>query len=135
MKNKPPTPICTAFLVCRGFATDARIQDDILVGLPRAFWTRSFPGAYPLSFFIRCTSAHGEYLLEVQLQSASGDVAWRCNSTNWEMPDPLEMYDMKMNAHVVFPSAGVYQFVVVMNGDEVSRQTFHAKYEVPQPVQ
>jgi len=109
MKNKPPTPICTAFLVCRGFATDNRIQDDVLIGLPRAFWTRNFPGAYPLAFFIRCTSAHGNYPLEVQLQNAAGKVVWKYEKReSWEMPEPLEMYDMKVNANVVFPDDGIH---------------------------
>jgi hypothetical protein len=44
-----------------------------------------------------------------------------------ELRDPLEMYDLKMTVHVVFPAPGVYQFVLVLNGEEIARQRFHAK--------
>jgi hypothetical protein len=133
MKSKLPVPVCMAFLTCRVITNDANTQEDLLIGLPRCFWTRNFPGAYPLNFFIRCTSAHGEYSLEVQLQDSEGKVVWHDGpSTPWVMMDPLEMYDFRLKANVVFPAPGVYQFVLVLNGEEVTRQRFHAKLqEVP----
>jgi hypothetical protein len=127
MKNKPPIPICTAFLTCRTLAIDPRTGEDVLVGLPRAFWSRNYPAATPLSLFIRCTSAHGNYPVEVQLQNALGEIVWKDGPPElMEMLDPLEMYDLKMNTNVVFPAPGVYQFVRVLNGDELTRQRFHA---------
>jgi len=99
-----------------------------VVGKPRAYWTRNFPGAYPLCFFIRCTSAHGEHLVEVQLQDSAGKIVWKDGPSNhWVMLDPLEMYNLQMKMNVVFPASGIYQFVLVLNGDEVTRQRFHAK--------
>jgi hypothetical protein len=47
------------------------------------------------------------------------------------MRDPLETYDIKMTVNVVFPEPGIYQFVVVANGEEIARQRFHAKQDVP----
>ena len=133
MKNKLPIPVYMAFLTCRVITNDVNTQEDLLIGLPRAYWTRNFPGAYPLSFFMRCTSAHGEYSLEMQLQNSEGKVVWRDGpSTPWVMMDPLEMYDFRLKANVVFPAPGVYQFVLVLNGEEITRQRFHAKLqEVP----
>lgn len=128
MKNKPPTPVCVSFLVCRSITTDARTGDDVLVGLPRAFWSRNYPSATPISFFIRCTSAHGKYPVEVHLQNLDGEVIWKDGPPEpLEMLDPLAMYDLKMNVCVVFPAAGVYQFVLVLDGVELLRQRFHAK--------
>lgn len=128
MKNSPPIPVCTAFLTCRMFATDPTANDDVLVGLPRAFWANNYPAGSPLSFFVRCTSGHGKYPVAVQLQNSDGEVVWKDGPPEpWEMLDPLEMYDFKMNTCVVFPAPGVYQFVVVLDGEEVTRQRFHAK--------
>lgn len=104
MQNKLPIPVCTVFLACRQFATDGQTGDDVLIGLPRAYWGRSFPSAAQLSFFIRCTSAHGDYPVEVQLQNVEGEIVWKEGPTDLlQMPNPLEMYDLKMTVLVVFP--------------------------------
>jgi hypothetical protein len=134
MKNKPPVPVCTVFLTCRKLAIDSATKEDILIGLPRAFWTRSFPNATPLSFLIRCTSAHGGYAVEVHLQNSVGEVVWKDGPPEpWVMMDPLEMYDLKINTCVIFPAPGIYQFVLVLSGEEVARQRFHAiEGEVPE---
>lgn len=132
-KNKPPVPVCMAFLTFRTMAFDPNREEDVFFGLPRAYWTRNYPSAFPLSFLIRCTSAHGDYSVEVQMQNSEGEVAWKDGpAILWPMHDPLEMYDLKINANVVFPAPGIYQFVLVLNREEVSRQRFHAKVaEVP----
>ena len=129
MESKLPTPVCTVFLTCRAIAADSRTGDDVFVGLPRAFWSRTYPSATPISFLIRCTSAHGSYPVEVQLQSVDGEVVWKDGPADpLEMQDPLETYDLKMNVHVVFPAPVVYQFVLVLNGEKTARQRFHAKF-------
>jgi hypothetical protein len=85
-----------------------------------------------LSFFVRCTSGHGSYPVEIQLQKLDGEVVWKCGPKDpWPMLDPLEMYDYRMNFIPVYPAPGTYQFVVVLNGEEVSRQRFHAKLGSP----
>jgi hypothetical protein len=101
MKNKLPVPVCTAFLTCRGFAIDQRNGDEILIGLPRAFWSHHYPAATNLTLFMRCTSGHGNYTLEIQLQSADGELVWKEGPPKfWEMLDPLEMYDYTMKVCV-----------------------------------
>lgn len=132
MKTKAPTPVCTAFLTCRLFANDPKTGDDLLVGMPRAFVHRNYPAATPISFFIRCTSAHGEYHGQIQLQNGAGEVVWKDGPPDpYKMSNPLELYDLRWNLNVIFPDAGVYQFVAVINGDEIARQTFHAKLGEP----
>jgi hypothetical protein len=70
----------------------------------------------------------GEYMVEVQLQDSAGKIVWKDGPSNhWVMLDPLEMYDFPMKMNVVFPASGIYQFVLVLNGDDVTRQRFHAK--------
>jgi hypothetical protein len=134
-KNKPPVPVCTSFLVVRSFRKETGTDDTVFIGLPRAFWTDNYPAAARLSFFVRCMSGHGKYPLEVQLQSLGGEVVWKEAPTEpWAMMDPLETYDMQMNLLPIFPAPGVFQFVLVLDGEEVSRQRFHAMLGKPPTV-
>ena len=127
MKNKLPTPVCIAFLVFRERATETRTKEDIFIGLPRLMAARSYPVAFPFHFLIRCTSGHGEYRVEMQLQTTDGEILWKDGPPEpLPMLDPLETYDLIMKLLPVFPAPGVYQFVLVLNGEEISRQRFGA---------
>jgi hypothetical protein len=128
MDRKPPPPVCKAFIVCRQIFDDPRIDDAVIVGLPRAFQQKNYPGASPLGFFVRLSSARGRYHIEVQLRNADGEVVWR-EGPGEELPmeDPVEMYDIKMNLVPVFPKPGVYEFTLLANDEEVARQPFHAQ--------
>lgn len=135
MKNKLPVPVCTVFLTSKKITVDARTGDDIFIGLPRAYWGRKFPAAATLSMFIRCTSGHGAYSVEVQLQKPDGEIVWRDGPPEpLEMPDPLNMYDLRITTNVIFPAPDIYNLVLVLDGEEVSRQRFHAKSGDP-PIQ
>jgi hypothetical protein len=136
MKNTPPLPICKAFLVCRRVDEDRKIQDTVLIGLPRALHAYHYPCGASLGMFARCTSAHGDYRIEVQLQTPEGEIVWRDGPPQpWKLANPLEMYDLKLNFNVVFPGVGVYDIVLVANGEEVARQTFHAHLKQPPPTE
>jgi hypothetical protein len=123
---KPPLPLSKAFLVC-----DRVVDHDhkfSLAGMARGCVGRSYPAAQALGFFARLTSAHGQYVMEVQLQSPDGDVLWRDGPPEpLPMPDPLEEYDLKFNLNVAFPKAGTFYFVLTGNGEEIARQRFIAE--------
>src|SRR5262249_35686997 len=126
MKSKPPLPVCKAFLVLSKIV-DIPNGEVALVGLPRVFRCPSFPAATLASFFARLTSAHGKYQVEVQLQNAEGETIWREGPPEpWTLGDPLEMYDLKLNLNVAFPKPGQYDFVLLLNDEEVARQPFPA---------
>jgi hypothetical protein len=131
MTKKLPTPVCTAFLPCRRIvhiANDSQAKDVQLTGLPVSYSHYTFPSAIPIGFYMRCTSGHGSYSVEVQLQNLSGEVIWKEGPPEpWQMPDPLETYNLAFLRAVIFPAPGTYQFVLLLAGQEVSRQRFNAK--------
>lgn len=128
MNRTPPPPICKAFLVCGQIVDDPKIQDTVLAGLPTGFTNHTYPAARALGFFARWTSAHGNYLVEVLLQTPEGKTVWRDGPPEaWPMNDPVHLYDMKLNLTVVFPEPGTYDFILTANGEEIARQQFHAQ--------
>ena len=127
MPHKPPLPVCKAFLVCRRVVDDRQKDDTILEGLPRALHAYHYPCGALLGIFARCTSAHGNYQIEVQLHNQAGEVVWRDGpEVPWLLGHPLEMYDLKMNYSVVFPAPGKFDIVLMANEEEVARQRFEA---------
>lgn len=130
--TRPPLPLCKAFLVCRRILDDRQRDDTLLEGLPRALHAMYYPCGAMLGIFARCTSAHGDYRIEVQLHNHEGTVVWRDGPLEaWRLDNPLEMYDLKLNLTVVFPCPGTYDIVLLANGDEVARQRFHAFIKQP----
>jgi hypothetical protein len=123
---RPPTPVCKAFLIC-----DKIVDwqgDTVILGLPDIVTARSFPCRHPLSFFAPLTSAHGRYLVEIQLRTLDGETVWREGPPEpWKMDDPLKQIDVKFNVIVTFPAAGDYEFVLLNNGQDVARQGFKTK--------
>src|SRR5262249_43604088 len=112
MERKPPPPVCKAFIVCRQIVDHPQLNDSVIVGLGRAYQQKNYPGASPLGFFARLSSARGHYRIEVQLRNSDGEVVWREGpDAEFPMEDPLEMYDIKMNLAPVFPKPGVYDFL------------------------
>ena len=74
------------------------------------------------------------YPVEVQLQKSDGEVVWRDGPPDpLEMSDPLDNYDLRIATNVVLPAPDVYTLVLVLDGEEVSRQRFHAKLGNPPP--
>ncbi len=127
-KESPPVPISKAFLICRQVLDDPKTGEPVLVGLPQGVIANSFPSGQPLGVFARWTSAHGDYRVEVQLQTAEGAVVWRDGPPEpWPMRDPLRIYDLKLNLIPVFPAAGMYDIVLLANEEEVARQFFQAQ--------
>ncbi len=128
VRGKPPLPISKAFLICNRLSDDSKTGQTTLVGLPCVVVARFFPVAYPLAFFARWASAHGVYQVEVQLQHSEGEVLWRAGPPKpWLLTDPLRDFDLKLSLLPVFPKPGSYDFVLLANDEEVSRQRFFAR--------
>jgi hypothetical protein len=124
MGQKLPKPECKAFLICREIGIHTKTGELILVGLPTNFAHRRFPAAMTCGVFARLASAHG---IEVQLQSPEGEVFWKDGPpAPWDMSNPLVTADLRLNLNIVFPSPGIFDVVLLANGDEISRQRFAA---------
>jgi hypothetical protein len=124
MAKKQPVPLCKAFLVLSRIV-ERPDGEPALIGLPRCFRRPAFPAATPLAFFARLASAHGRYEVEVQLQTPDGETAWREAVPDiLPLNDPLELYDLKLTMCPSFPKPGRYDFVLLLNGEEVAKQQF-----------
>lgn len=127
MTRKPPLPICKAFLTCREVATDQKYGGTSILGLCSQHVHHHFPSGSNVGIFVRLTSAHGDYKLEVQLQTAQGDVVWKDGpETPYSLPDPLHTCDFKFNVCIVFPKPAWYDLVLLVNGEELARERYHA---------
>jgi hypothetical protein len=85
-----PSPECAAFLVCREILDDKKFGDVVRVGQAKSYQAQFFPAAVPVGFFIRLTEARGEYIVEVQLRDAEGEVVWRDRRPSpWSLPNSL----------------------------------------------
>jgi hypothetical protein len=124
---KPPIPVCKAFLICRQIVEDPNTKEASLVGQPKEVRLANFPASRPFWFFARWTSAHGDYQVEMQVQTPDGEVVCReVIPKVLSMAEPLKMYDLRLQMFVIFPHAGMYDFILLANGEEVARQPFEA---------
>jgi hypothetical protein len=121
-----PSPVSKAFLVCDKIVTENGRTS--LLNLADAVVSRFFPAAHLLGIYSRWGSAHGDYEVEVQLQTPDEKVVWRGGPPEKRsMPDALRYYDMNLNLNVVFPEPGTYDLVLLANGEEIARQKINAR--------
>jgi hypothetical protein len=126
--KKPPKPVCKALLVCRQITEDPMSGEQFLLGLVRWIAAPAYPAQFPLAIFSRWTCGHGDYRVEVQLQTVDGEVVWRDGPAEpWHMADPLRMFDLSLRLAVVFPAPSNFDIVILANGEEVDRHPFQAR--------
>ena len=124
---KTPVPICKSFLTCRATATDPDYRDTVLIGLRSHHEHHRYPSSVTVGMFARLSSAHGEYVIEIQVQTPEGETVWKEGPpTPYELSDPLWDYDLLFNINLVFPQPGRYDLVLLANGEEIARERFNA---------
>jgi hypothetical protein len=61
----------------------------------------------------------------VQLHDEAGQVVWSEGPAEpWVLDDPLGAYDLTLNMTPVFLGPGAFDFVLVVNGQELARERF-----------
>jgi hypothetical protein len=127
-----PIPICKSFLTCREVTADPKYNDTCLIGLRSFFDHHRYPASVRVGIFARLASAHGQYRIEIQLQSTTGEVVWTDGPPDpWDLNDPLYNYDLRFNITLVFPAPGTYELVLLVNGQELARERFFARLLQP----
>jgi hypothetical protein len=128
MRRKPPTPVSKAFLICREIWQDQRTGDTMLLGFVRHVQAMQYPFPVQLEVFTRWTSAHGKYVVTLQLQDLAGNVvSQNVLPTEFDMPDPLQAFDLILgHCQLEFPEPGKYDVVMLANDEEIARDAFFA---------
>ena len=126
---QPSKPVCAGFIVC-----DAVVEfqggEFNLHRLTQGLSSGVFPLAQQLGMFCRLTSAQGDYTIEIHLRAMDGQVVWRGGLPQTQpLPDPREIYDLKMNLKIVFPKPGRYHIVLLANEAEIAKQVFSADFD------
>ena len=122
MAVRPPTPVCTCFLLCRQVFVDPARQEYVLVSPVHQLFPARLPLVEDLSVFARWTNAHGAYAVEVQLRDLEGEVLWRqAMPQPFETRDPLQVWLLTL-CHLAFPipKPGKYEVALLADGRQVA---------------
>ncbi len=123
MRSKPPVPICKKFLTCRRIYTHSEFNDTCFEGLRSHYQSHRFPFAITTALFFQLVSAHGQYEIEIQLQTPEGEIVWKDGPPgSCSLDETLMVYEFKLSVNLVFPKPGPYVVVLVVNGEELERE-------------
>jgi hypothetical protein len=128
MERRPPTPLCTCFLLCRQIFIDLTRKDYVLVSPVHQVFPARYPAEEDLSVFARWTNAHGAYTVEVRLRTLEGDVLWTAKMTRpFETQDPLQVWILPLPHFLIpFPQPGKYEVALFAEGQEVAADVITA---------
>ena len=122
----PPIPTCKAILLCQKTIVEEGTGVVSLIGI---FDNYSIDGdglTPAVEAFCQITSACGEYNLTVEIHDLQTG-----NKVATGEGGKIEIEDRLMRANVIIPipripfqHAGLYDFVVLANGNEIDRQKF-----------
>src|SRR5437764_669259 len=125
-KGKPP-PKCKAILLCDVVIIDAMTGKTSIIGVFDGFNLAQFPGNIgPFNAFLQLTDGIGKYRITVEVHDLREDkVLARAEIAEMEFQDRAT----KGNLLIPVPPLplqheGVYDFVVLADGQEIDRQQF-----------
>jgi hypothetical protein len=120
-------PSCKAILLCEKTVIEAGTGKITLINIVNRFMVESFPGdTERIDAFFQITDAEGKYEIIVEIRDLREDrVLARAIGSEVEIPD------RGMACNVVIPVPplriehdGLYDFVILANGQEIDRQPF-----------
>ena len=124
--QKPP-PTCKALLLCDKTIIEAVTDKVSIIGVFDALRVPSVPGKTPpFTVFIQLTDGIGRYDVVIEIHDLAKDVVLgRGTGIGLNWPQKL----LKLNVMIPCPPipvarAGLYDLVVIANGEEIDRQKF-----------
>jgi hypothetical protein len=130
-------PSVKAILICDQIIHEYGTNKKSLIGIFEDIHLAKFPFRYPrIAVYVNLTDAHGKYVLELRLVSASdGSEIGRGRTPEVEIDSPLRTCEFALQVqNLVFKHAGVYEFHVLANDDLLATKAFHVK-QVQRPPQ
>jgi hypothetical protein len=127
--ERPPTPVCRCFILCRGLFADPARQEYVIVCPDNKVFPRCFPVTEDFSVFARFAFAQGYYAVEVQLRNLEGEVLSRCKpEETFEALDPFAILVIPLHhLPIEIPAPGKYEVALLANGQEVASDTLQAR--------
>jgi hypothetical protein len=106
---------------------DALQGKSSLIGIVADFYLAQVPGrTQPVTAYLQLTQGVGRYALTVEVHDLQADrVIARAQNADVMFDDRLEKHDIVIPVpSLPMEHAGLYDFVVLANGEEVDRQQF-----------
>jgi hypothetical protein len=129
-KGKKPPPKCKAILICDQVIVDALSRKHSVIGVFETFFAPGFPGLTPSFFaFVQMVDGIGTYQLTIEVHDLDeNSVIARMGVFPIEFPERVNKANFVCNIlPFPLPHAGVYDLVVLADGQEIDRQKFEAR--------
>jgi len=130
-----PRPIVLSFLVCRYLSHDRRTGEHSVCGVLNQLTSHSFPASANLSLFAELTDGQGDYQVRFELRDNFDSLLQEFPFPEpIQLPDPLVTHFLcGVDRRMVFPRPGRYDFVLLIDGEEVARRKVAVQPPAPPP--
>jgi len=125
----PPNPSVKAILICDQVIHELGTNKKSLIGIFEEIHLPHFPAHYPrIAVYVNLTDAHGEYVLEMRLQSEKGVEVGRGETPKVKIDNPLATCEFALQVqNLVFPGPGQYEFQIYGNGAFLASKAFRVR--------
>lgn len=125
--SQPPAPVCKAILLCQKTILEADTGAVSLIGVFDSFGVGEDLITGSAEAFCQITEAEGDYELTIEIHDLStGSMIAKGEGITINIPNRL----VRANVIVPIPAmkfshTGVFDFVILANGEEIDRQQFN----------
>jgi hypothetical protein len=133
-RGQIPPPRCKAILLCERVIKDSRTGQSSIIGIFDRFNLRTFPGlAARYNAFLLLTDGIGSYAITLELHDLqTGVIRARAEGPTIDFPDRATKIEFVVEVPPIpLEHSGLYDLVVLANGQEIDRQQFQAASQEP----
>jgi hypothetical protein len=123
--SEMPKPIILSFIVCRVLTQDRRTDEYSVVGIVNRYMMTRFPETVTLSVFAELADCQADFSARFELRDNFDALVQEFPFRNpvKAPPQPLDtLFLMGFDYRVGFPRPGRYDFVLLIEGEEVARR-------------
>jgi hypothetical protein len=127
-KGRKPPPKCKAILLCDHTILEAVTGKVSIIGIFTNWYMPSFPHpTRPFMAFLQLTDGVGEYVVSVEIHDLHADqIIGQAVVAHVGFPERSTIVNLMIPVPpLLLQHAGVYDFVVLADNQEIDRQQFH----------
>jgi hypothetical protein len=135
-QSKKPLPKCKALLLCEKCIIEEGTHRISLINVFDTFRLKAFPGRCPRFIaFVQLVDGIGRYRLEIEVSDLETNQAvGRTDAAIIEFATrPMKWTHAIPIRSLALPHAGMFDFVLLGDGDEIERQSFAADLATETP--